>query len=51
MLASIYVLTESYNKVLILFTFIILLLMAYFYDKKTDQKLTKLLGLKNFKHF
>ena len=42
MLACIYVLTEFYNKVLILFTFIILLLMAYFYDKKTDQKFTKL---------
>jgi len=25
--------------------------MTYFYDKRTDQKLTKLLGLKNFKHF
>ena len=46
MLACIYVLTEFYNRVLILFTFIILLLMAYFYGKKTDQKLTKLLGLK-----
>ena len=51
MLACIYVLTEFYNKVLILFTFIILLLMAYFYGKKTDQKLTKFLGFKNFKHF
>jgi len=50
-LACIYVFIEPNNKILILFTFMILLLITYFYDKKTDQKLTKLLSLKNVKNY
>ena len=46
LLVSIYVLFEPYNRIIILFTSIILLLIAYFYDKKTDQKLVNLFNLK-----
>ena len=46
LLVSIYVLFEPYNRIIILFTSIILLLIAYFYDKKTDQKLVNLLNFK-----
>jgi hypothetical protein len=46
LLVCIYVLFESHNRVIILFTSTILLLIAYLYDKKTDQKLVNLLNLK-----
>jgi len=46
LLVCIYVLFEPYNRIIILFTSTILLLIAYFYDKKMDQKLVNLLNLK-----
>ena len=46
LLVCIYILFEPYNRIIILFTSTILLLIAYFYDKKTDQKLVNLLNLK-----
>ena len=46
LLVCIYVLFEPYNRIIILFTSTILLLIAYFYDKKIDQKLVNLLNLK-----
>ena len=46
LLVCIYVLFEFHNRVIILFTSTILLLIAYLYDKKTDQKLVNLLNLK-----
>ena len=46
LLICIYVLFEPYNRIITLLTSTILLLIAYFYDKKTDQKLVNLLNLK-----
>ncbi len=46
LLVCIYILFEPYNRIIILITSIILLLITYFYDKKTDQKLVNLLNLK-----
>jgi hypothetical protein len=46
LLVCIYILLEPYNRIIILITSIILLLITYFYDKKTDQKLVNLLNLK-----
>ena len=46
LLVCIYVLFEPYNRIITLLTSAILLLIAYFYDKKTDQKLVNLLNLK-----
>jgi hypothetical protein len=46
LLVCIYILFEPYNRIITLFISIILLLIVYFYDKKTDQKLVNLLNLK-----
>ena len=51
LLVCIYILFEPYNRIIILFTSTILLLIVYFCDKKTDQKLVNLLNLKKIKNY